>query len=336
MRSKTALRFAAAVTAMTLLVACGGGGQDDGKIKVASTGTSLTFAPITAAVALDSFSAEGLGVELTSFAGNSPNALAAIVGGSAQVGTIGASNVFDAIEAGAPLVVLGGVTRMASEMAVNTKVAKDRGLSADAPIKDRIEGLKGLTIHTTPAAGSTAQTLRVILKQYGLDPDKDVTMVPSEPSRIIAGLKDGSVDAAFYSTGTMDTNYLDGSAVQYINLPRGDVPDLTESLFVLHVTTKKYFEQHESTLAKYVSAIRDAGTHLDEKPLAELKQKYFPDMTQDLFDSAWSSVHTAWIVDASITEEQWKASLELQAEITGKDYSDLSFDDFVHVPSAKS
>ncbi|WP_282072564.1 ABC transporter substrate-binding protein [Janibacter hoylei] len=336
MWNKTVLRWVAAVLiASTSLAGCGGG-EDEQLIKVGSTGTSLTFTPITAPVALDSFADQGLEVELTDFAASSPNALAALTGGGTQVGVIGASNVFDAIEAGAPLVVIGGSTRMASEMAVNADVAEERGLSADAPIAERVRDLKGLTIHTTAPGGATSQTLRVMLKQYGLDPDEDVKIVPSEPSRIIAGLSDGSVDAAFYSTGTMDNNYLDGSALQYINLPRGDVPELTDSLFVLHVTTKKYYDEHRETLARYMDAVRAAGKELGEEPLPELKEKYFPDMADDLFASAWSSVHGAWIGDASISEEQWEASLKLQTEITGKDYSDLDYGTYVHIPTSES
>lgn len=67
--------------------------------------------------------------------------------------------------------------------------------NADAPFPQNLVDLKGLTLAVSSAGSSTDNTLRSLLRQAGLDPDQDVTIVPvGGPGPQIAALKQGSID----------------------------------------------------------------------------------------------------------------------------------------------
>jgi NitT/TauT family transport system substrate-binding protein len=69
--------------------------------------------------------------------------------------------------------------------------------NADKPYPQMIRDLKGLRIGISSAGASTDTTLQYLLREAGLDPKKDVNIVPvGDPGTMLAALKNGVVDAA--------------------------------------------------------------------------------------------------------------------------------------------
>src|SRR5262249_55666105 len=68
---------------------------------------------------------------------------------------------------------------------------------ADKPYPQMVRDLKGLKIGISSAGASTDTTLQYLLREAGLDPKKDVNIVPvGDPSTMLAALKNGVIDAA--------------------------------------------------------------------------------------------------------------------------------------------
>jgi NitT/TauT family transport system substrate-binding protein len=326
------------------LSACGGGTDDpetsaDGTrhLEIASATSSLSAGPMLAAISLDTFAGNDLDITYTDFAGSSPNTIAALSSGDADIALVGAATGWDAIQEGAPLTIVAAITGNTSELGMRTDVAERLGVTEDDPIEDRVAALKGLTIATAQTGSANYQMIRSLVTLYGLDPDTDVTIVPSEPTAIVAGLQNKAIDAAFYGTGVVEQNYADGSAVPMINLPRGDVPELNDIVFAFAMARDETVKDEPELLESFVQSLRDAGTQIEQKDdevREAVKKDYFPDLPEDVFKLSWEQVSPAWLLDCTMTEGQLEASLEFQSETTGKSYDNVSFDNVAEIAQA--
>lgn len=317
------------VAGLLALTGCGGaGGTDDGVLQIASATSSLSAGPMLAAMSLDTFAGQGARYEYTDFAGSSPNTIAALSSGAADVALVGAASGWDAMQEGAQLVVVAAIAGNTSEMALRTDVAQRLGVDEQTPIRERVEAMRGLTIATAKTGSANYQMLRSLLTIYGLDPDNDVTILPSEPTAIVAGLQNDGVDAAFYGTGVMQTNYADGSAVPLISLPRGDVPELADIVFAMAMVRQETLESDPQAVEQFVAALRDAGTAItdrEDEVRSAVQERFFPSLPQDVFDLSWDQVRPAWILDGRMTTQQLDSSLQFQTETTGKDYGAITY-----------
>ena len=67
--------------------------------------------------------------------------------------------------------------------------------NADKPYPQMVRDLKGLKIGISSAGASTDTALQYLLREAGLDPKRDVTIVPvGDPNTMLAALKNGVVD----------------------------------------------------------------------------------------------------------------------------------------------
>jgi NitT/TauT family transport system substrate-binding protein len=69
--------------------------------------------------------------------------------------------------------------------------------NADKPYPQMVRDLKGLKIGISSAGASTDTMLQYLLREAGLDPKKDVNIVPvGDPATMLAALKNGVIDGA--------------------------------------------------------------------------------------------------------------------------------------------
>jgi NitT/TauT family transport system substrate-binding protein len=69
--------------------------------------------------------------------------------------------------------------------------------NADKPYPQMVRDLKGLKIGISSAGASTDTVLQYLLREAGLDPKKDVNIVPvGDPGTMLAALKNGVIDGA--------------------------------------------------------------------------------------------------------------------------------------------
>lgn len=301
-------------------------------IRIASASSSLTAGLVLSAMALDTYGDHGITTEYTDFAGSSSNPIAALLGGEADVAFVGTATALNAMAEGAPIVVISAVAGNTSEMGVATSVVGELDATADSTTEERVKALQGRTIATAAAGSSNAQMLEALLEIYGLDPASDVTIVPSEPTAIISGLKEGLYDAAFYGIGVMETNYSDGSAEPWVVLPRGDVPELEDMVFASAVTTRDILESNPGMAEAFHAALQDAGAAIDADSAAvasEVKAGWFPDMEQGVFDLSWELTSQAYPRDASLSAEQWEFTTGFVNETAEQDITALEFEEYV-------
>ena len=114
---------------------------------------------------------------------------------------------------------------------------KKVGIPHDAWINDQIRALKGLTIGTNPVGATYTQMLRVYLKEYGIDPDKDVKLVGiADAGALITGLEQGRFDAIRTASGLVEQALALNAGTVWFSGARGDIPGAEKSVVALAVT----------------------------------------------------------------------------------------------------
>src|SRR5262245_54675315 len=137
-------------------------------------------------------------------------------------------------------------------LVVNGDIAVARGLSAQSPLAERLEGLRGLKIGVAPGPISR---LRVLAAAAGLDPDTDIAIitVPGETQNQFFGER--TVDALYAHTPYLETALTDQHAVMMVNQSIGEIPALAHRQIHMLVTTRQFRDAQPEVLLRMTRAI---------------------------------------------------------------------------------
>ncbi|HWX85561.1 MAG TPA: ABC transporter substrate-binding protein [Xanthobacteraceae bacterium] len=162
------------------------------QIKMSIFQSNFCCFPVYVAKHLKLFEKHGVDVELVYGTGIQPANI--MVSGSAESGAFAVEHGVTVSAKGqdVKLIVLEQQLPPLSLIARNDVPTPN----ADKPYPQNIVDLKGLKIGISGRGASTDTATRFMLKQAGLDPDKDVTIMPvGDPGTMLASLKNKVIDA---------------------------------------------------------------------------------------------------------------------------------------------
>jgi NitT/TauT family transport system substrate-binding protein len=156
------------------------------RLGVAFSNVSPTILPLWVGKEAGLFEKRGLDLDLQYIA--SATSVAAVVSGQMQVATVGLSEVLGALAGGADLVIV------ANQVPAYTYIFEVApGIQSAADLKGKSVGI------SRPGSSSDIGT-RVVLKKFGLDPDKDVNLIQTGSlSDRMAAMRSGALQAAVAS-----------------------------------------------------------------------------------------------------------------------------------------
>jgi NitT/TauT family transport system substrate-binding protein len=206
-------------------------------VTVAYSNVSATILPEWIAQNTGIFQQHGLDVDLQYAA--SATSVSALVSGQMQVGTVGLSEVLGAIAGGADLVV------------VATQVPAYPYVFEVAPGIQSADGLKGKPVGISRPGSSSDIATRVVLGKFGLEADKDVTLVQTgSVSERAAAMQTGAIQAAVASPpDTLAAERLGWHPL--FELAALGLPAVTLGL----VVQRSYRDSNQATLQAYVDSI---------------------------------------------------------------------------------
>lgn len=159
-------------------------------------GKVITWGPTYCALGLGYFEDEGLDVELVVSSQGAAAAMAALVSGDILVAMTGAPAGVAPVREGAPtklLFVASGA--YGAQLTARNEFLEEIGLGPDDSLETKVKALKGATLGIYNPGGSVDQLWRYLLPKYGLDPDKDVTLVAMQNAAgQFAALAKGDID----------------------------------------------------------------------------------------------------------------------------------------------
>ncbi len=163
----------------------------------------------------------------------------AVIANQIQFAQVGGSEVMSANAGGADLVVvaqLAGVYPFVLEVAASIKTVAD---------------LKGKKVGVSSVGSSSDIATRAALKKMGLDPDKDVTIVPvGSTSARTAALLGGAIDAGVAQPPDSIGLEEKGFHVLY-DLASQKLPSANTSV----VVTRKFMTENKAVVQRYVDAL---------------------------------------------------------------------------------
>ncbi|MET8052122.1 MULTISPECIES: ABC transporter substrate-binding protein [unclassified Streptosporangium] len=243
------------VATLTMLAGCGGGdtAAPEGADGAQTARGKITFAIASAvigpkeevaayAVAKDQgfFDEQNLDVE-TINADGSVAAIQAVASGSADITAADAGSILAAVEKGVPVKAIGGlVQNWPWVMAVKP----GSGIKSGADLKGKKIGVISLASGSSPYA-------RGYVREAGLDPEKDVELLPvGVGAQAASAISSGQVDALALYTQAYAT--IENSGVTYEYLPN---PDMFQGIrSITFAVRKDAFDEKKDVLTRFLRA----------------------------------------------------------------------------------
>src|SRR5213593_4070130 len=218
------------------------------------------------------FSSEGLDVELIRV-GGSTRMVAAMLGGSAPIIQAGASAALAATAAGSDVVIIGA-----------TGTVSPFRLMARPEIKQPSD-LKGKKAGITTFGSTSDQVLRIALKQFNLEPNKDVAILSlgAQPEAF-AALQSGAVQVVALSYPLYPKAAKMGMR-ELVNFGQLGVEDINGTV----ITTRSFIAQQRDTALRFLRAFT-RGMHryrTDKEYSKKILAKYGKITDEEIVEGTW-------------------------------------------------
>lgn len=317
--------------------------QKPTKIVLVQGTHSLLYTPIYVARAKGFFRAEGLEVEVV-IVGGGAKATAALLGGSAQVAAAAFINAVDAARSGKPLVAFAALMdQYANKLVIRKDIARQKRITEQSSIDDRITALRGLKIGITSAGSATDDILRYVLSQKNLDPERDIEIVALRASgAALAALKRGQVQALLFPSPAPDQAIAEGDAIALLDLAKGELPAFKGFLHMVLMTTKEHITRQPDVLTAVTRAIGRAEEMIqkDKAGTKIILQGFFRETDPRTLELAFESNYPAYAKSPWISPSGVEAVLRLiafkekkQAKVT---FDQVATNQFVNEASTQT
>jgi len=307
------------IAALVAMICMGASAARAQTVRIGTT-PSFIFLPLYAAEQLGYFKAEGITAQFVDFEGGA-EVTTAMVGGSIDTGGTMSERPLILAEKG-----FGAKNLLALENRNPLHVV----IRKDSPAKD-VKDLKGTKLGMTRAGSGTDLSLRALLKDAGLEPDKDVAIIAiGGVSSATAALKAGQVD------GYMGGEPAGAIAVQQLKLARyfidprlGQGPKFLQFMtFPTLQASDKWLSANPQLGERVVRALVKTLKRLREDPEAAVTvgQKLFPTMDVTVIRSIVAIEKNTY--SPVITEEAMRLCNQFQKQV-GSVKTEIPYDKVV-------
>ena len=270
------------------------------KIQLNEVTRSVFYAPQYVAISKDFFKEEGLKLEITTGQG-ADKVMTAILAGQSDIGLCGPeASIYvynegkeDYIEVFAQLTQKDGAFLVSKEPTNNFSW----------------QDLKGKTVIPGRKGGVPYMTLEYVLKQNGLNPQKDLVLDDSIKFDLMAGAFTGGnaeYVTLFEPTASMTEDAKKGYIVASVGEAAGEVP------YTAYCAKKSYISNNKDIIEGFTKAIYKGEQWVKEHTaleIAEVIQGFFPDTTVESLEKS---------VQKYKDIEAWKENPILQEEAFDK------------------
>jgi ABC-type nitrate/sulfonate/bicarbonate transport system substrate-binding protein len=276
-----------------------------------SANQALGFIALKAGI----FAKNGLNVKTVN-AGTGALAVEALTGGSGQFVVTGSADLFSAAKSGQHLYILAKASSgLSTQLVLTSAGVKATGLTASAPLAQRIKALNGLTIASPSAASSwTAQAAKAAATQ-GATIKFTYVQENSMAAAMQAGKIDGLVAAPPWSTEALYAK----TGTLWLSGPAGTFPGgyaVSSYGDPLVATTKAYGDAHPQVAEDFTKSIVQAAALLKSQPAqaaAYVKQVAYPSMSEAEFNQVWAATKPL-LLTPSLSLSSLKSTLALDGD----------------------
>jgi ABC-type nitrate/sulfonate/bicarbonate transport system substrate-binding protein len=271
------------------------------------------------------------GIDFTTvdFGGNVMNCIAAILSDLADVCQNGITVGMNAIAQGGDFKGFMQQIGQITEITISTSTMQRLGITADAPINERVAALKGLRVAGPPPGTTNHYLMDAILQEAGLS----ITDVQYQPladlAALNASLANDRVDAAIWSVGGLSPSQADGTGVRFISLANNDIPFLRTVPNVAVYASTAYVTENRELLQRVQAAFVDVVAKLQADPFgyaAGYKAKHLPALDETAWNENLPQAVAAFIPDVEGTKDGWDFWIKRLDADSDDDFSRAYYD----------
>ena len=252
------------------------------------------MSPVWVAQDLGLFTKHGLQHSLNYLAATT--AMQAIVGGTEDIGLVGNQGIDVALEGADAVYIAGTASRFIFH------------LYGDPSIKS-VADLKGKVLAATQPAASTDYAGRMLLRRYGLVPDKDVKILYAGSSpALLTTLKSGNAAAGLMAPPiTFQAEEL--GLKHILNVTDLNIP----FIFVGVVTTRKVLQQKPDAVSRYLRGYTEAISiiHRDKETAMKVMAKFMKTDNRRLLEAVYEEHEPVFKRVPLMTKDEVQAVLEV-------------------------
>lgn len=273
------------------------------KVAINEAARTLLYIPLYYALDAGYFRDAGLDVQIVT-GGTATTAFAAMISGEAEFAVADPMYVPISQEKG-------GETRVIAQVVGRIAVwgvVKDPSLQVDSA--SSLRG-KRIATHQKPM---TAYTYTVQwLRDAGLDPDKDVTLVTGAPGSEIAALMAGQADVMFSLEPNTSRVVLQGGKVIY-SFPQ----TLGDQIFTGLMAKESLLKSKQPLVLGVVRGLERALQELHAEPEKGLiaARKFFPQIEEPVLKAALNRIAKEEVLPKSVlvSEESWNKAIKVRVD----------------------
>lgn len=267
-------------------------------ISVNEVTRSVFYAPQYVAISKGYFEEEGLDIELTTGQG-ADKVMTAVLAGQSDIGFAGPEASIYVYNEGKE-----DHTQVFAQM-----TQKDGSFLVSKEKTDNFswQDLKGKTVIPGRKGGVPYMTFEYVLKQNGINPQKDLVLDDSIKFDLMAGaFAGGNAEyvTLFEPTASMTEKAGKGYVVASVGEASGEIP------YTAYFAKKSYIEKNEAIIQGFTNAIYKGEKYVKEhtaKEIAEAIKDFFPDTDLDMLETSLQSYMDidAWKTDPILKEESF-------------------------------
>jgi NitT/TauT family transport system substrate-binding protein len=330
MITRRALLASAAVA--PVFAACRTRAQSRKPVTIVQSSVSFNFVPIYVAQTAGYFKQEGLDISVV-LAGGGPKAMTGLIGGG---GEFSASVFFDGMMAHrrglTDVRAMASLSTFQGPMAILQTVAKERGISLDKPLKQRLEAMKGLRIGMTTPGATSDLFMRYMFRTNGLNPDHDLQIIPlGGVSTQIAALQAGRVDGCSCLPPVDVIADSQGLTVEVLDRLK-DFPQLSGVTYGVLYGLDSYNKAHPDIAAAMGRAIARATVLIahDSDAAKQATRPFLKELDEKTYDLAWKTYYPVMPSTPAITQDSFDKEIAFEnAVLPASDNKPLQYKDIV-------
>jgi len=245
------------------------------KLSVSYSERVGSYLPLILAADQGIFKKHGLDPELVLLTG--ATGMSALLSGQVQIAQIGGSEVVSAEAGGSDLIVSGNLGAVSSYVFIVT------------PEIQTLDDLKGKQVGISSVGGSADIATRTSMHHFGLDPDKDITIVAmGSLQNRTAGLRNGAIQAA--PANPPDSLLLQREGFHALfNIADLEIPTANATI----VAQRSWINQHRDVFQAWNDSVVEASGLAKAKP--EVGLPVLKTFLQSDDDELMRSTYDFWI-----------------------------------------
>jgi ABC-type nitrate/sulfonate/bicarbonate transport system substrate-binding protein len=236
-------------------------------VRVGQGVPTLSFLPVWASRALNTFAPQGLTISAALMPGGDASALAALDAGDVDLAAVGSETALRAAAKGQPFeIVYSLMSKVTLQLVASTSFLESKGVKPGDQLDKRLAALKGAVIGVSGIGGAQEAAARWVAAKGGLDPSADIKVAQvGNPAALQAALENKRIDAFVLSPpeGYLAEKAKTGAVLVSLG---DDFPLLAKQPFLVLVAKKPIDDKASDLILRTAKAMQAASAAVVAKP----------------------------------------------------------------------